>query len=115
MSVLKIHGTADQVVAYAGARSFVEGWVRRDGCAPVASPTAVATRTTLFDWSLCSGGTEVAQDRIRNGRNQWPRATPPDPGPPATICTVGTIGSFFSTQPVGSRTWSTSGGAGLTR
>jgi polyhydroxybutyrate depolymerase len=33
VSVLSIHGSSDQVVAYRGMRAFVDTWARRDRCA----------------------------------------------------------------------------------
>lgn len=106
LSVLEIHGTADQVVPYFGPRRrpsstglppFVNGWVRRDGCDPTAISRPIAVRTTLFSFGHCAAGVLVEHIRIRGGRHQWPGATPPDPGPPATICASCTVWRFFAT------------------
>ncbi|MGI8903784.1 MAG: alpha/beta hydrolase family esterase [Solirubrobacteraceae bacterium] len=105
LSVLEIHGTADQVVPYFGRTMrptkdgvppFVNAWVQRDGCSPRASMRALAPRTTMYVWSRCRDGARVEHIRIRGGRHQWPGATPPDPGPPSTICAACAIWSFFS-------------------
>lgn len=101
ISVLEIHGTADQIVPYDGngtepsVESFVRGWARREHCASTPSTHAIAPRTTEQKWSRCAGGETVAHIRILRGRHQWPGATPPDPGPPATICASCVIWSFF--------------------
>jgi polyhydroxybutyrate depolymerase len=107
VSVLEIHGTADRVVPYFGKAGrptanglppFVNGWVRRDRCRSAATPQAIAPRTTLFTFSRCAAGVTVEHNRIRSGRHQWPGATPPDPGPPATICASCTVWRFFTSS-----------------
>lgn len=122
LSVLEIHGTADPVAPYFGRRGrrtanglppYVNGWVQRDGCAPSPTVRRLAPRTTSYRWRGCASGVSVEHIRIRGGRHQWPGATPPDPGPPATICAACTIWSFLSGLRTGARAWPTSGGAGL--
>lgn len=122
VSVLEIHGTADQVVPYFGPRRrrtpdgvppYVNGWVRRDQCGRRPSVHRLATRTTLYEWGACAGDAVVEHIKIRAGQHQWPGATPPDPGPPATICASCTIWSFFASLSTGSRVWGLGGGAGL--
>ena len=107
LSVLEIHGTADQVVPYYGPRRrptsdglppFVNGWAARDRCTPRPSSKAIATRTTLFTFSGCADGAVVEHIRIAGGRHQWPGANPPDPGPPATICASCTVWRFFAAR-----------------
>jgi polyhydroxybutyrate depolymerase len=106
VSVLEIHGTADQVVPYFGPRwrptsdgvpPFVNGWVRRDRCDVSPTSRSIAVRTTLFTFGRCAARVVVEHIRIRDGRHQWPGATPPDPGPPATICASCTVWRFFAT------------------
>jgi polyhydroxybutyrate depolymerase len=105
LSVLEIHGTADQVVPYFGPRRrptsdglppFVNGWAARDRCTARPTSTAIATRTTLFTFGGCADGVVVEHIRIAGGRHQWPGANPPDPGPPATICASCTVWRFFA-------------------
>jgi polyhydroxybutyrate depolymerase len=105
VSVLEIHGTADQEVPYFGplrrptkdgVPPFVNGWVARDHCDPAPSERSIAVRTTLFTFARCAGGALVEHIRIHAGRHQWPGATPPDPGPPATISASGTVWRFFA-------------------
>ncbi len=126
LSVLEIHGTADPVVPYFGRTRrptkdgmppFVNAWVERDGCSPRASTRTLAPRTTAYTWSRCRGATRVEHIRVRGGRHQWPGATPPDPGPPSTICATCVIWSFFSSlapdagaAPAGGRTGASGGG-----
>jgi polyhydroxybutyrate depolymerase len=105
VSLIEIHGTADQIAPYHGQGAngtvgglppFVTQWARRDDCAGPPASHALAARTVLFRWSRCSGPSIVEHIRIIGGRHQWPGATPPDPGPPATICASCAIWSFFS-------------------
>jgi polyhydroxybutyrate depolymerase len=119
LSVLEIHGTADPIAPYFGHRGaasaqgvppFVKSWIHREGCAVSASTRAIASRTLLYQWRGCAG-VSVEHIRIRGGRHQWPGATPPDPGPPSTICGACTIWDFFSG--LAPRPSSHSGGAGL--
>jgi polyhydroxybutyrate depolymerase len=119
VSVLEIHGTADQVVPYFGPRRrptadgvppFVNGWARRDQCSPVAGSVQIAPRTTLFRWRGCASGVSVRHIRIRGGRHQWPGAVPPDPGPLPTICASCTIWSFFASLPTRARSWPAAAG-----
>lgn len=105
LPMLEIHGTADRIAPYFGPGNhetsnglppFVNAWVRIDRCSSTASSRAYASRTILYRFGGCRGGVVVEHIRIRGGEHQWPGATPPDPGPPATICTTCTIWSFFS-------------------
>jgi polyhydroxybutyrate depolymerase len=104
LSVLEIHGTADQVVPYFGAGRrptrnglppYVNAWAKRDRCRGSATVRRLATRTVIYRWSACEAGVTVEHIRIARGRHQWPGATPPDPGPPSTFCGACTIWRFF--------------------
>jgi polyhydroxybutyrate depolymerase len=103
VSVLEIHGTADRSVPYEGGEDgggailpWLEGWVRRDGCAGSPSGREVAERVMLLDWRGCAGGTRVEHLRIAGGEHQWPGATPVDPGPPSTISAATWIARFLT-------------------
>jgi polyhydroxybutyrate depolymerase len=90
VSLLEIHGTADQVVPYGsaapgGVLAWVRAWAQRDGCRAGPRRSVVATRVVRLDWTACRSGTAVAHLAIAAGRHQWPGATPPDPGPQSTI------------------------------
>lgn len=119
VSMLEIHGTADQIAPYygpgghasaGGLPSFVSAWVRIDGCSRAMVQSPIATRTVLYRFGGCSGGVTVEHIRIDGGEHQWPGALPPDPGPPSTICAACTIWSFFAGLPTGG---SSSGGSGI--
>jgi polyhydroxybutyrate depolymerase len=81
VSLLEIHGTADQIVPYRVVVPWVQAWARRDGCAPAAKRQSRGTRVMQLTWSSCRNGTVVEHLRIDAGRHQWPGASPPDPGP----------------------------------
>jgi polyhydroxybutyrate depolymerase len=106
MPLLEIHGTSDQIAPYRGRSGqatvdgvppFVGAWALRDGCMGLPANAHIATRTVMFRWRKCSGAATVEHIRIIAGRHQWPGASPPDPGPAATICASCTIWNFFST------------------
>ncbi len=114
LSVFEVHGTADPVVPYFGRTRrptrdglppFVNGWVARDRCPGHAGVSRVASRATAFRWSRCADGVHVEHIRVLHGRHQWPGATPPDPGPPATFCAACEIWRFFAAVDSGSRRW----------
>jgi polyhydroxybutyrate depolymerase len=121
VSLLEIHGTADRIAPYFGTGgtasssndppSFVRGWVHRETCLRTANIQHIATRTQLYRWSGCAGGTDVEHIRINEGGHDWPGSLPPGPGPPATICAACMIWSFFSQVP--SDGASNDGGVGL--
>ncbi len=120
VSLLEIHGTADQVVPYFGPTKrptpdglppYVNGWVHRDSCSKVPAESNFARRTTSYLWHGCAGGTVVEHIKILHGEHQWPGATPPDPGPPSTFCASCTIWSFFSALRTGARVYSSNGAA----
>jgi polyhydroxybutyrate depolymerase len=96
VSILEIHGTADQTVAYESVSDFVTGWVLRDGCTGGPALTHLAPGVDRFDWAPCTGGTEVEHVRIDGGAHAWPGATPPDPGPPAPISATAEAWRFFA-------------------
>jgi polyhydroxybutyrate depolymerase len=95
VSVLEIHGTDDPIAPYSGAVPWVRGWASRDGCRSVPRKRVVAQRTVRYDWVGCRGGTTVAHLEIWGGRHQWPGATPPDPGPAATISAAAQAWGFL--------------------
>ncbi len=114
VSVLEVHGTADQIVPYFGRTRrptrdrlppFVNAWVSRDRCRGNPTATRLALRATAFRWSRCASGVRVAHIRVLHGRHQWPGATPPDPGPASTFCSACEIWRFFSGLGTGRRRW----------
>ncbi|HEX4807172.1 MAG TPA: PHB depolymerase family esterase [Conexibacter sp.] len=106
VSVLEIHGRADPVVPYWGVPSpggrgavvpWLSSWIARDRCARV-HPRAktIARGTVRYDWGACADGTSVVHIAIAGGLHQWPGATPPDPGPAATISAAAQVWSFLA-------------------
>jgi poly(3-hydroxybutyrate) depolymerase len=112
VSVLEIHGTADQVVPYFGTARrrtrnglppFVNDWVRRDRCRGSAAVRRPALRATVFSWNRCADAVHVEHIRISGGRHAWPGATPPDPGPASSICGACAVWDFFASLPPSGR------------
>jgi polyhydroxybutyrate depolymerase len=102
VSVLEIHGTADQVVPYDGregrgaARDFAAAWAARDGCPPDPRERSVARGVVRYDWRPCQAGTAVAHIKLIGGKHQWPGATPPDPGPVSPLAAAPEIWRFVA-------------------
>jgi polyhydroxybutyrate depolymerase len=71
VSVLAIHGTADQVVPYRGLRAFVATWARRDGCASTPGARSSGLVTQLR-WHGCRGGARVEHLRVAGDTHGWP-------------------------------------------
>ena len=103
--LLEIHGTSDRVAPYRGLKGqatvdgvppFVAAWALHDGCTGMPATRHLSGRTVVFRWAKCAKSSTVEHIRIVGGTHQWPGATPPDPGPPATISASATIWSFFS-------------------
>ena len=75
VSVLAIHGTRDQVVAYRGMRAFVATWARRDRCAPRPSARREVERITHLRWRGCAAGSRVEHLRVADDTHGWPAIT----------------------------------------
>jgi polyhydroxybutyrate depolymerase len=75
VSVLAIHGTRDQVVAYRGMRAFVATWARRDRCAPRPSARREVEGITHLRWRGCAAGTRVEHLRVADDTHGWPAIT----------------------------------------
>jgi polyhydroxybutyrate depolymerase len=83
MPVIAFHGNADELVPYEGGRlfvaplpfapvrSWVDGWVARDGCAP-GTTEAVSPHVTRQAYTRCAGGSEVVFYTIDGGGHTWP-------------------------------------------
>jgi polyhydroxybutyrate depolymerase len=99
VSLLEIHGTADQVVPYAaGVMRWVRAWARRDGCPEHARVRREGARVLRLRWAPCRAGTEVEHLRIADGAHQWPGATPPDPGPPSPLSAAEEAWRFLASK-----------------
>ena len=72
VSVLDIHGSADQVVGYRGLRAFVGSWARRDGCAAAPIARREPEGVTHLRWHRCRGGSRVEHLRVAGDTHGWP-------------------------------------------
>jgi polyhydroxybutyrate depolymerase len=75
VSVLSIHGSSDQVVAYRGMRAFVDTWARRDRCARRPGARREAEGITHLRWHGCAAGTRVEHLRVADDTHGWPPIT----------------------------------------
>jgi polyhydroxybutyrate depolymerase len=75
VSVLAIHGSSDQVVAYRGLRAFVGTWARRDRCAPRPSERREVEGITHLRWHGCADGARVEHLRVADDIHGWPSIT----------------------------------------
>jgi polyhydroxybutyrate depolymerase len=75
VSVLSIHGSSDQVVAYRGLRAFLDTWARRDGCAPQPSARREVEGITHLRWHGCAAGTRMEHLRVADDTHGWPSIT----------------------------------------
>ena len=88
VGVLQLHGTADQVVAYAGkptgylsAEATYDYWLQRNGiAADKTSPVAIGADVTWREQG--NGRQRVALATIRDGGHTWPGADPFNVGLP---------------------------------
>lgn len=121
VSVLMMHGTADESVPYSGGRvrgpvdmyvlsvaETIDRWLTADGCedrtpAVTTLPTGIVVRCQSY---TCSRGTAVMLYTIEGGGHIWPgRPLFGHPGPRTVSATSGdfdatrTIWEFFKTHP----------------
>jgi polyhydroxybutyrate depolymerase len=117
ISIIHIHGAADERVRYDGGRGngvaaidgpavpdLIERWRRTDGCAPPASQVEDPVTTSVAD---CPDGRAVELITIAGAGHQWPGAGPRtvgeralglDPPSSALDATV-TLWEFFAAHP----------------
>jgi polyhydroxybutyrate depolymerase len=89
VSVLHVHGTADDIIPYEGGQSQlpfpIDGdllfesvsdsmarWRAANGCTEQSHHTYVKENTTCTAWSHCSGGAEVELCAVSGGGHTWP-------------------------------------------
>jgi polyhydroxybutyrate depolymerase len=86
VSVLQVHGDADEVVRYEGgvlpirearapfpgARATVERWAKLDACSPEAEHRALAPGVDSDRWDGCGRGATVELRTVRGGRHLLP-------------------------------------------
>jgi polyhydroxybutyrate depolymerase len=88
--VLAVHGTADQVVPYAGgltastasappAEPTMHKWALREACRRYVR-SVPAPGITLRSWDRCRAGAQVQFYTVHGGRHVWPRSPRLDAG-----------------------------------
>jgi polyhydroxybutyrate depolymerase len=104
ISVLDLHGTADQIVSYRGrgpdqdgrVRDVMADWARREGCASRPRVRRIDRYVVRLRWPGCRDGVRVVHLRIEGGRHAWP----PLGGPPGIgIDGAEEIWRFFAALP----------------
>lgn len=80
--VAQFHGTADQVVPYAGVPSTISNWVNHNVCPATPEITDLPdidtndnSTVTVYYYGLCEESTEVILYTINNGEHTWPGAS----------------------------------------
>jgi len=80
--VLQMHGTADQVVPYAGVQFTIGHWTNHNNCPSDSvvtdlpdTDTTDQTTVTLTTYGLCDDSSEVLLYTINGGEHTWPGAT----------------------------------------
>ena len=83
VSIIRMHGTDDPIVAFGPSIHDVETWVRRDACParPISSRLPDAdpgdgTQTRVEVFEPCAAGTAVAFYTIEGGGHAWPGGEP---------------------------------------
>jgi polyhydroxybutyrate depolymerase len=85
ISVLEVHGTADQSIPYGGGPfpgvgggttvlsvpASAARWAALDGCAAKPQTTGAGTATVLTTYSRCHGGVAVQLRSIQGGTHSW--------------------------------------------
>jgi polyhydroxybutyrate depolymerase len=106
LPVLEIHGTADQVVPYAGTPPDFNGsvkrwlwlWRRIDACRGKADRLVPAPGVTEIAWRHCKAGTRVEHVRLDGQAHGWPGGPRTDP-PPAPFAATWRTWQFFRSLP----------------
>ena len=107
MSVLEIHGSADQIVPYQGrgperdgdVREYVSGWARRDGCDARPRITHPRRYVTRVVHRHCDVGFAVVHFRLEGTDHGWPGAPPPWPRHhPAGVLAREMVWRFFENR-----------------
>ena len=106
ISVLNIHGTADQALPYNGLPpdvnpswpfpsipEWLQLWAGRDGCGP--DPTIFMRTPQVLgeQWTGCKGGATIMHYRIEKGPHAWPASI-------AGQATAQAIWGFFQAHPI---------------
>jgi polyhydroxybutyrate depolymerase len=96
VSIMEMHGTADDFVPYAGGGvlqappivDVARYWAMVDGCSGDAVMSQSGITTTSL-WKQCSGATVVRLDTVTGGHNAWfgsgANAVPGEPNASAVV------------------------------
>ncbi len=84
ISVLEIHGQADQLAPYDGnaytgmaaVQTYLNFWLVHDQCKPVSKVVFQKADVTALEWSQCANGTIIQHYRISDGGHVWPGSNP---------------------------------------
>ena len=109
VSVISIHGTADDVVPYAGGRidggatkpappatAVAERWASLNAC-PDARPADVRGPVSTVSWNGCAAGTSIRLVTVDGGGHNWYL---PVYGPPnGALNATATLTEFFGLRP----------------
>ncbi len=100
LSIMEIHGAADDLAPYAGntytrmggVQDYLNGWISRDQC--TGNPTTFFQQgdVTGIQWTKCADNTIVRHYRISDGKHTWPGS----PGTTHVINANVVIWDFFS-------------------
>lgn len=80
ISVMQIHGTSDQIVAFSGVANTISGWVTRNGCpstAQITNPYPAANASSKVreeHYGPCKDNTEVILLAVNGGAHAWPNS-----------------------------------------
>jgi polyhydroxybutyrate depolymerase len=69
VSVLEVHGTADELVPYADGRTLIGAWAQRDGCSGSPTTTPTGDRAATLRWGGCDDDAAVEHLRLDRGRH----------------------------------------------
>lgn len=80
ISVLEIHGAADQLAPYegnparrmAGVQDYLNGWLTRDKCSGTHTVFFNQGDVSATEWTHCAPGVAVVHYRISDGGHTWP-------------------------------------------
>jgi polyhydroxybutyrate depolymerase len=97
VSMVAVHGLADEQVSFTTAEQAVVAWGTADGC-PVNPRIQRAGPVTLRVWAPCAAATAVQLYALAGGGHEWPRASPPLAGhdlPSPSLDATRAIWHFF--------------------
>jgi len=100
VSMVVVHGLADQTVTFAGAQRSLTAWRGYDGC-PADAQVQTDGPVTHSTWAPCAAGTTVELYTVDGGGHEWPGSSPPLAGhdpPSPDLDATGVIWDFFRRQ-----------------